>query len=221
MPSTDLAQPLRDALAALPVFPLPRVVFFPGTVLPLHIFEPRYRAMVKHCLATHRAMAVATLLDGPGDEHQNPPFASIAGAGVIVDHEELEDGRFNILLRGDTRVRLAELPFLPPYRRARAEVIDDLPGEISSADRTALLSLIQSFVSEFRARNPDFEFELPQGPIEQALGPIASFLVASTEAKRAILEERSPAERCTRLLEQLAQQRAILQQQPGARRVLH
>ena len=221
MSTANLVQPLRDALAALPVFPLPRLVFFPGTMLPLHIFEPRYRTMVQHCLATHRAMAVATLLEGPADEHQNPPFAPVAGAGVIVDHEELPDGRFNILLRGDARVRLAELPFLPPYRRARAEILEDLPGEVGSADRTALRSLVRSFVADFRARTPDFEFELPEGPFEQQLNAIASQLVASPDAKQRILEERSPVERCARILEQLAAQRATLQQQPGARRVLN
>jgi ATP-dependent Lon protease len=221
MSVAPLAQPLRDALGALPVFPLPRLIFFPGTMLPLHIFEPRYRAMVVHCLATHRAMAVATLLEGPLDDHGNPPFASVAGAGVIVDHEELPDGRFNILLRGDARVRLDELPFLPPYRRARAEVLDDLPGEIRAHDATALRSLIRSFVTEFRVRNPGFEFELEEAPLELQLYPIASQLIASPEARLQLLQERSPSERCLRLIEQLAAQRAILRQQPGAQRVLN
>jgi Lon protease-like protein len=221
MSTTDLAQPLREALSALPVFPLPRLVFFPGTMLPLHIFEHRYRTMIKHCLATHRALAVATLLDGPVDEHKNPPFSPIAGAGVIVDHEELPDGRYNILLRGDARVHLAELPFLPPYRRARAEILDDLPGALSPADRTALLTLVHAFVGDFRAKHPDFDFDFPEGPLEQALNPLASALVASTEARQRILAERSPQERCSLLLEQLAHQRAILQRQPGAQRILH
>lgn len=220
MTSSDLTQPFREALAALPVFPLPRLVFFPGTMLPLHIFEPRYRTMIQHCLATHRSLAVAMLLEGPLDEHQHSPFAPVAGVGVIVDHEELPDGRFNILLRGDARVRLAELPFFPPYRRARAEIIDDLPGEVPETERTTLQTLVSAFLRDFRIKNPSFEFESSDGPFEQQIAHIASQLVASPEAKQRILEARSAPERCALLIEQLAGQRSVLQRH-GAPRVLN
>src|SRR3954462_2326372 len=104
---------LRDlgpALSALPLFPLPTVLF-PGAMLPLHIFEPRYRAMIRDALDTHRALAVVLITDpNTLDEHGHPVIAEIAGAGVIVDHAELPSGRFNILVRGRARVRLEELP---------------------------------------------------------------------------------------------------------------
>ena len=107
------------ALADLPVFPLPQVVLFPHAMLPLHVFEPRYRAMLKDCLETHKLMAVALVLDANDrDEHGNPRMAQIAGVGLIVEHQQLPDGRSNILLHGQGRVRLEELPFVPPYRRA-------------------------------------------------------------------------------------------------------
>ena len=71
---------LAAALDDLPIFPLPSVVLFPRALLPLHIFEPRYRAMVEHCMKTHRAMAIAFIPD-PNDKDANgePRFASIAG----------------------------------------------------------------------------------------------------------------------------------------------
>src|SRR5262245_37863781 len=132
---------LRAALEALPLFPLPQAVLFPGAVLPLHVFEPRYKAMIRDCLASHRALAVVQITDADAlDQHGHPGIAGVAGVGVIVDHAELPEGRFNILVRGRARVGLEELPFVPPYRRARATVLDT--DETAAADRdvTALVA---------------------------------------------------------------------------------
>jgi uncharacterized protein len=124
---------------ALPLFPLPGTVFFPHTLLPLHVFEPRYRQMTEHVLATHQHLAVVLLPDeGAPDE-----IARTAGLGRIVHHEKLPDGRFHILLQGVGRVRLLEE--LPPdgllYRRARAIALpDDEPaGDPAVEHELALL----------------------------------------------------------------------------------
>ena len=88
MSDTPIIEPLPDdELAALPVFPLPRVVFFPGTILPLHLFEPRYRAMMEDCVSSGpKAMAVALLKPGWDDDYEGaPPIHEIAGAGRIVE----------------------------------------------------------------------------------------------------------------------------------------
>ncbi|HEY8427238.1 MAG TPA: LON peptidase substrate-binding domain-containing protein, partial [Sandaracinaceae bacterium] len=86
--SAPAIEPLReDELAALPIFPLPSVVLFPGSVLPLHVFEPRYRAMMEDCVSRGpRAMAVALLRPGwERDYEGRPPVYEIAGAGRIVE----------------------------------------------------------------------------------------------------------------------------------------
>jgi uncharacterized protein len=118
---------MRNRLAPfsgiVPVFPLTATVFFPGVVLPLHVFEPRYRAMVEDAARGERLIAVATLL--PGWEHLAegaPPYHPLATVGRLVRVEELGDGRKNIALRGLERVRLEEEPGDRPYRRARATV---------------------------------------------------------------------------------------------------
>src|SRR5215468_9252705 len=118
-PASAGLRDLLPALSALPLFPLP-MVLFPGALMPLHIFEPRYRAMVRDLLETHRALAVVLITDHDRlDEHGHPRIAAVAGAGVIIDHVELPSGRFNILVRGRARVALEELPFgEKPYRRA-------------------------------------------------------------------------------------------------------
>src|SRR5580704_10946781 len=113
----------RESIAALgdvPVFPLPQAVLFPHALLPLHIFEPRYRAMLAHCLATHRALVIARIEGERGDQRKDedarPRFASVGGLGLIVQHQSLPDGRSNIVLHGKARVALVERPSATPYR---------------------------------------------------------------------------------------------------------
>jgi Lon protease-like protein len=116
-----------SALIRIPVFPLPDVVLFPHTLLPLHIFEPRYREMVRDCLARDRRLVMALLQPGwENDYYGRPPIHAIGGAGEIVQEEELPDGRFNILVRGTMRVAImAEVPPERSYRIAKARPLPD------------------------------------------------------------------------------------------------
>jgi len=126
----------------IPIFPLPDVVLFPHTLLPLHIFEPRYRQMVCDCLAGDKRLAMALLRPGwEADYYGRPPIYPIAGAGEIIQHEELPDGRFNILLRGTMRIGItAELPADKSYRVARAR---PLPDRYPDANPKALADRIE------------------------------------------------------------------------------
>jgi Lon protease-like protein len=115
----------------VPVFPLPDVVFFPDTLLPLHVFEPRYRQMVADCLAGDGRLVVAMLRPGWEKDYQGrPPVFPVAGLGEIIHVETLADGRYNLLLDGRMRVRIeAELPPERAYRVARVRPLaDTLPG---------------------------------------------------------------------------------------------
>jgi len=113
----------------LPLFPLPDVTFFPHTLLPLHVFEARYRAMVADALARDRRLCVVKLQAGYEATYAGkPPVHSIAGAGEIVSGERLPSGRFNILVKGEWRVRLVdEIPSDTLYRLARAEQLVETP----------------------------------------------------------------------------------------------
>lgn len=112
----------------IPIFPLPDVVFFPETLLPLHVFEPRYREMVAECLAGDRRLAVVMLRPGwEKDYHGRPPVCAVAGVGEIIHVEKLVDGRYNILLDGRMRIRIeAEVPTDRAYRIARARPLADV-----------------------------------------------------------------------------------------------
>jgi len=112
----------------IPLFPLPGVVLFPGTLLPLHIFEPRYRAMVADALAGDRTIGMAMLKGDREAVSESPGIYSIGGAGEIVESDRLPDGRYNILLEGRFRYRvLAEERTKTLYRTARVEEIASIP----------------------------------------------------------------------------------------------
>ncbi|HEY3121301.1 MAG TPA: LON peptidase substrate-binding domain-containing protein [Vicinamibacteria bacterium] len=115
----------------LPLFPLPDVVLFPHTALPLHIFEPRYRKMVADVFESHRTIGMALLRPGwEADYYGRPPVFAVGGAGLIERFEPLADGRFNILLRGTTRYRiLEEHGGYHPYRVATVAALAEAPAD--------------------------------------------------------------------------------------------
>lgn len=112
----------------LPIFPLPNVVFFPHTLLPLHIFEPRYREMLSDCLVGERQLAVVLLKPGwEADYYGRPAVHAVAGAGEIIQSEMLSDGCSNIVLQGLGRIVIdEEVRSDKPYRIARAWWLEDV-----------------------------------------------------------------------------------------------
>jgi Lon protease-like protein len=138
-----------SAATVVPIFPLPDVTFFPHTLLPLHVFEARYRAMVMDALARDRRLCVVKLRSGYEATYAGkPPVDAVGGVGEIVSWERLANGRYNILLRGDARVRIdRELPTDTLYRVVAATVLrDDSPrGDVGGSlarIRTACASLL-------------------------------------------------------------------------------
>src|SRR5262245_46398205 len=110
------------------MFPLPDITFFPHTVLPLHIFEARYRALITDILARDRRLCIAQLRPGyEADYAGRPAVRRVAGAGEIIKWERLPSGRYNILVRGETRVRIeAEHPSDTLYRIAVGRKLEDV-----------------------------------------------------------------------------------------------
>lgn len=105
----------------IPLFPLPDVVLLPGTLLPLHVFEPRYRAMVSDALEADRTIGMTMLEAGSDAAAAAPPIHRVGTAGEIVESEALEDGRYNILLEARFRFRVLDEEPPAPYRMARVE----------------------------------------------------------------------------------------------------
>jgi hypothetical protein len=114
----------------VPIFPLAGALLFPRAQLPLHIFEPRYRTMVRDALASDRLIAMVqpkhVLSDAPGgaegDGTEPPKVYEVGCIGLIVGSEELDDGRFNIVLEGLGRFRIVnEAEVMTPYRQVDAD----------------------------------------------------------------------------------------------------
>lgn len=196
-----------DELAKLPIFPLPRVVFFPGTALPLHLFEPRYTRMIEDCLDTGcTALAVALLAPGWEDNYKgNPAIFQIAGAGRIVAHQARRDGTHDIILHGLNRVRLHEHPSEgQPYRSARAEPIEDV-GAATTADVLAMMACATRVAAKVRERQPDFVLQVSNDlPPARVADVIADQLVVSPEARQKILETTDVGQRVGLVTEQVA-----------------
>ena len=121
--------PFPDALT-VPLFPLPGVALFPGCVMPLRVFEPRYLKMLEDAMAAERLIGMAHLKD-PADLPPGtlittlPPIHDVMGVGTVVAHEPQDDGTINIAVLGQARVRLVEELPHQPYRIARVEKLGD------------------------------------------------------------------------------------------------
>jgi uncharacterized protein len=140
----------------LAVFPLTGVLLLPGTVLPLHIFEPRYRAMVEDALSADRVFGMiqpfAPQQDNrplPGAENEKPDLYKIGCAGYIEKWEKLPEGRFFVQLRGVNRFRFAvEVAVQRGYRRVRADYQafpDARLHEGWRCERTAILKALKDY----------------------------------------------------------------------------
>jgi Lon protease-like protein len=133
----------------IPLFPLPNVVFFPKTYLPLHVFEPRYREMVADASANGHCIGMVLLKEGwENDYHRNPPVFPIGCVGRLATVQKLPDGRSNILLQGIERYEIREEFYDKPYReatvklRARTEV-----AALDAGLRSHLLKLLLEYAN--------------------------------------------------------------------------
>ena len=189
----------------VPVFPLSTVVFFPNTLLPLHIFEPRYRDMLTDSLNSEKIIAMALLKPGWEENYYgNPDIYDIAGMGRIVSSETFNDGRSNIVLYGLKRIRIVEFIDSGPYRKARIEILEN--GK--SSDEKTHKDKINKFVSDWNdmlgskheKHKININFNLPLGNLTDVL---ASVLLSNTFDKQLLLEETDIDKRAEKLIETL------------------
>lgn len=126
----------------VPVMTLPNVVFFPQALLPLHIFEPRYRAMLRDVLAADRLFAVAGIDPKRSDSPElfEPPHR-IASVGIVRACQENDNGTSNLLLQGLCRIEIANIVAEEPYRRIRIRALSSQPGATDQANRLLRLDL--------------------------------------------------------------------------------
>jgi Lon protease-like protein len=182
------------------IFPLSGAVLFPGLQLPLRIFEPRYRAMVSDALARDRRIGMIQ----PQRPAEGAPLFQVGCLGKIGEVEALSDGRFNIVLEGETRFRtLRELQVATPFRQIEAELLDENEDQVLSAVERALFEREARRFAEAQGYGVDWDSvaRLDDVSLINGVSQIAPFDAA---AKQALLEAGDIAERCE-LLVQLMQ----------------
>ena len=185
-------------LPRLPLFPLP-VVLFPGTTLPLHIFEPRYRRMLADCLDGDRRFG----LTPPGNAGEAPDPGSVGCIAEVRVNQELPDGRSNIVVLGGMRFVIERiLPDPVPYCVGAVETFDDEAGTAPPDERTARLREVFLQYREMLRHLNDLEPEEAELPAD-ALG-LSFHAAAGAECdaaiKQRLLAERSTARRVEALL---------------------
>ena len=181
------------------IFPLTGAVLYPGLRLPLHIFEPRYRAMVSDALARDRRIGM--IQPQRGDDGA---LFSVGCLGHIDEVEALDDGRFNIMLAGEARFRIQrELPVTTPFRQVEAELLPERDNEALASVERALFEREARRFADAQGYGVNWEevTRLDDVSLINGVSQIAPFDAAS---KQALLEADGVSERC-RLLVQLMQ----------------
>ena len=180
----------------LSIFPLTGALLFPGLQLPLHIFEPRYRAMVGDALARDRRIAMIQ----PKESVEGAPLYDIGCVGKIEDVEASEDGRYNILLTGEARFRVVrELEVTTPFRQVEAELFDEPKDEfLSLGERASFEHEARKYAdSQGYAIDWDSVAKLDDVTLINGVSQIAPF---DSAAKQALLEAPNLRERCDLLV---------------------
>jgi uncharacterized protein len=188
----------------IPLFPLPNVVLFPNVLLPLHIFEPRYRAMIGDALNGDRIVGMVLLQPGYERDYEGrPPVFPLGCAGLITRADPLADGRYNVVLRGLERFRIAGEDAGRPYRVAH---VNGLPEPVPDEHRAELrrhrlrIEALLAAAIERTGAQPRFP---PSVPDEDLVNALAQHLGLDPLERQALLEREGVLARCRGLIELL------------------
>jgi len=206
----------------LPLFPLPNVVLFPNVFLPLHVFEPRYREMIADALNSDRLIAMVLLQPKWEASYEGrPPIYPIGCSGVITHVERLDDGRYNIVLRGVERVRIVREDHVRRYRRAQVEPL--MQAQLRPEDREAIrttrskLEALLAPAVEKAGADPRTAAALAD---EDLVNALAQYLDLDPLEKQALLEHDSLRTRAESLVE-LLEMKIMIARTPGVSNLAH
>ena len=202
--------PIPPRWSRLPIFPLPGVQLFPHALLPLHVFEPRYRDMVRDAMAGERLIAIASFEPGyEANYHGRPSVRSIIGVGSIIGHEPIGEGRANIVLRGLTRARIERE--LPPaaeaYRMVEADTVADevASGFDGGAARDMLILLADQLALKLPSGGETLRELARSQPDLGALADVLSAaLVTDPDDRQSLLETADVGTRVDRVSGEIA-----------------
>ncbi|MBC2776312.1 LON peptidase substrate-binding domain-containing protein [Parasphingopyxis marina] len=195
---------MGETRVRLSIFPLAGAILLPRAQLPLHIFEMRYRALVKDAMARDRRIAMIQPREPEEDDNENPPLFEVGCVGKVAEVEALDDGRFNVILEGVSRFRvIRELDVTTPFRQIEGSIEgfgDDIePDPLSIAMRGGLFDESRKFATALGyAVDWDAVQELDDEALVNMITQVAPFDIAS---KQALLEAASMEERSEMLIQ--------------------
>ncbi len=197
-------------ISSIPVFPLPGISLFPHTHLPLHIFEPRYRALMEDTIKRppeQHCFAMGSLAYSPGPQTLgDPPVLRVVGVGRIIEYSRVPDGRYMLVLQGIGRATLVrELELVNGYRVFAAQWLPDLvtgwPGnwsaELATELKTLALALLRDQAEKFRRLLAD------QNDLSRLTDLICGYLPLPPEFKLEQMACSNVMERAARTISQL------------------
>jgi Lon protease-like protein len=195
--------------AVVPVFPLPEVVLFPGALLPLHVFEPRYGEMTADTVAGHKHLMIVSLSRGfePLYYTRHAPIRTFGCLSRIVACEKLDDGRYNMLVKGIERARIVQECGEKAYREAAIEFAPS-HGEADDADiervrRQLNKRIRKNGVLDSGSREMLLRMINDGAGLAALSDAIASCLPMPYEMRQILLEELCPLARCESLMDHL------------------
>jgi Lon protease-like protein len=184
---------VTDEFDLQPLFPLPNVVLFPRALLPLHVFEPRYRTMMADVLDGGQTLVIALLK--PGWEHDyygTPDVHPLACLGRVVQHQKLPDGRYNIVVQGEEKAFLERFERHQPYRIARVRRV---PEDVAWGNRPGAGEMATQLIELYRRAHQRRGTALDLEPIlgshvspETVVNTIAMSVDAEPETRQQLLE---------------------------------
>lgn len=218
----------RVPSVSMPLFPLASPALFPHCAAPLHVFEPRYRALVADALAGERRIGMATvrpdaLAEMPGD----PPLFAIGCAGFIAEHQRLEDGRYLILLQATARFQIVNEPQRRSgerlYRVAEVELLEERAGDgaRAAAQRAEVMRELSAVVAAEGAHDGLEVARLEALDDGRLACEVAHALKLPGAEKQALLEAATAAERLECIAQTLAFYRALASGSVGGGATLH
>lgn len=195
-------------ISELPIFPLPNTVFFPKTLLPLYVFEKRYREMVEDALVKDSLIVMVLLKEGWEDKYfENPPVYDIACVGKIQKSDVLSDGKYNIVLYGMQRVKILNFVQDKPYRVAQVRYLEEIRFDqenfIESFAAKSFIGFLGKYLIAAGVGNPDDLLKLETHSLESIVNQVASLLDFSLLEKQELLEITSLQVRYERILQLL------------------
>ena len=202
----------NDELIEIPLFPL-NLVLFPGMPLPLHIFEERYKAMIGDCMRYNTPFGISLIRSG--QEVGSPADPQRIGTTTrVLRSQMLEEGRLNIMTKGERRFEVIEVTQQEPHVAALVRLLDEPVGEgfpgVSSEITEEFTKLMRSLIS--LSGGYTSQVDVPENPVELSY-TIAANLEAPIPVRQELLEAPTAADRLTRLVPLLKRRNHALQEE--------